>query len=338
MANNIIVGCHTLSLSNNEISLFRELDPLGFILFARNIDHPSQVIALTEQFKQTLNREDIMVLIDQEGGRVSRLPNTYWRVPPSPTIFAQMYLKNTKLAERACYLNALLTGLELKGLGINVNCAPMLDVPQSNAASIISERALGTSPEQVIALGKQIVQGIKDAGLAPVIKHLPGHGRATSDSHLKLPLVSSSFNELARCDFLPFQALSNEAMAMSAHVVFSDIDSAQPATISATLINKIVRQHIGFDGLLMSDDINMQALSGDVASRAEACLSAGCDVALHCSGNFEEMKSLLDVATQLEGQSKTRADTAEKQAFAKLPELDPSAINTELNHLLSLIN
>ena len=202
MANNIIVGCHTLSLSYNEISLFKELDPLGFILFARNIDHPNQVIALIEQFKQTLNKEDIMVLIDQEGGRVSRLPNTHWRVPPSPTIFAQMYLKNTKLAERACYLNALLTGLELKGLGINVNCAPMLDVPQSNAASIISERALGTSPEQVIALGKQIVQGIKDAGLAPVIKHLPGHGRATSDSHIELPLVSSSFNELARCDFL----------------------------------------------------------------------------------------------------------------------------------------
>lgn len=336
MANNIIVGCHTLTLSGNELSLFNELDPLGFILFARNIDNPNQVSKLTEQFKKTLNREDIMVLIDQEGGRVSRLPKTHWRVPPSPTVFAQMYLEGAEKAKRACYLNALLTGLELKSLGINVNCAPMLDVPQNNAANIISERALGTNPKQVIALGKQIAEGLRHAGVAPVIKHMPGHGRATCDSHLELPLVDSSFDELALCDFVPFQALSNEAMAMSAHVVFSEIDKAQPATISHKLINNLIRQHIGFNGLLMSDDINMQALSGNVASRAQACLSAGCDIALHCSGDFAEMKSLLEVTSQLKGISKKRADNAEKHAFAEPPNTDLGFVNDELNDLLKL--
>lgn len=316
------------------MSLFKDLDPLGFILFARNIDNPKQVIALTEQFKQVLNRDDVMVLIDQEGGRVSRLPSTHWRIPPSPTVFANMYLTHPETAKRACFLNALLTGLELKALGINVNCAPMLDVPQANAANIISERALGADPKQVIELGKQITSGLKQAGVAPVIKHMPGHGRATSDSHLELPRVDASFDELATSDFMPFQALSNEAMAMSAHIVFSEIDNTQPATINQKLINNIIRQHIGFDGLLMSDDINMQALSGDIASRTQACLSAGCDVALHCSGDFEEMKTLLNVVSQLSDVSKKRAALAEKAAFAKLPDIDLATVNAELYSLL----
>lgn len=334
---NVIVGCSAWRLTSQEKVLFKELQPWGVILFARNIESPEQVKSLIEDCKTAMGRNNLMVLIDQEGGRVSRLPETHWRVPPSPTVFAKMYETNPEIAKRACMLNALLTGIELKALGINVNCAPMLDIPQANASTIITERALGKNPQQVIELGKQISQGLKQAGVAPVIKHMPGHGRAISDSHLELPVVDASLNELNTWDFLPFSALAEETMAMTAHIVFPQIDKDLPATISPTIVNKVMREIIGFTGLIMTDDINMHALSGTIASRTEQAISAGCDIVLHCSGNLDEMQSLLDVTSPLSGLALTRAIAAEKIAFAQTTDAQNNIqeITNELESLLA---
>lgn len=335
MSRNVIVGCESTKLSPNELSLFNELKPWGLILFSRNISEPNQVKDLISQFADACGREKTMVLIDQEGGRVSRLPGSHWRIPPSPTVFATLFEKDQALAKRACYLNAKLTGLELKALGINVNCAPMLDVAQANANPIISERALGAHPTQVIALAEQICAGLKQAGIAPVIKHIPGHGRATSDSHLDLPTVDATLAQLTACDFSPFKAMRHEAMAMTAHIVYSHISTTLPATLNKTIITHIIRDTIGFDGLLMTDDINMQALSGDISSRASEALRAGCDVVLHCSGNFEEMRSLLAVTSTLKDKALERAKKAESIAFQTPEDTQIETIKHTLEEILA---
>lgn len=334
MPKNLIVGCSSTQLTKQESILFSELQPWGLILFARNINNPTQIKALIQDCKTAMGRSNLMVFIDQEGGRVSRLPKSHWRVPPSPTVFAKMYETNKEIAKRACMLNALLTGLELKALGINANCAPMLDIPQDNASSIITERALGKTPQQVIELGQQISKGLKQAGVAPVIKHMPGHGRAISDSHLGLPKVDASLDQLNNWDFVPFKALAEESMAMTAHIVFEQIDNALPATISPILVNKIMREVIGFNGLIMTDDINMHALSGTVASRAEQAIAAGCDIALHCSGDYDEMQSLLSVAKTLNGKALQRTLVAEKIAFSHSADCNIEDIKDELESLL----
>lgn len=334
MPTNVIVGCSSSELNDNERALFSELQPWGIILFARNIISPSQIIRLIEDCKKAMQRNDLMVFIDQEGGRVSRLPGSHWRIPPSPTVFAAMYEQNIENAKRACLLNATLTGLELKALGINVNCAPMLDIPQENASSIITKRALGHTPQKVIALGEQISKGLKLAGVAPVIKHMPGHGRATSDSHLALPHVNASANDLNNGDFIPFKAFNKEAMAMTAHIVFDQIDPNLPATISPTVVNNIMRKMIGFDGLIMTDDINMHALSGTVLSRAQQAVAAGCDIVLHCSGELDEMTSLLQVASTLEGKTLQRTQAAQQIAFQAAPNICEQEIKEALSALL----
>ncbi len=334
MAKNIIVGCASTTLSTHEIDLFKELQPWGLILFARNINNPIQLQTLILQFKEALGRPNAMVFIDQEGGRVSRLPKSHWRVPPSPTKFAQMLYIDNERAKRACLLNAMLTAFELKSLGVNANCAPMLDIPQKNADKIVAERALGNTPQQVIDLGRQITTGLKRLGVAPVIKHMPGHGRATSDSHLTLPKVDASLSELNDWDFVPFKALSEESMAMTAHIVFTRIDNKSAATVSSTIVNKVMRDTIGFDGLIMTDDINMQALTGSIATRAQSALDAGCDIVLHCSGKLEEMESLLPIATELSEKTAARASYAEKIAFKAMPDIDVAAIEDELTEML----
>jgi len=331
---NIIVSCHSTRLSDQECALFASMQPWGLILFARNIESPTQVTALIEQAKNAMQREDLMVFIDQEGGRVSRLPNNFWRVPPAPTVFAHAYKRNPEIAKRACFLNALLTGLELKELGINVNCAPMIDIPQQNAARIISERALGNTPQQVIDLARQIIIGLKRAGVAAVIKHMPGHGRATSDSHLELPKVEASLEELNSFDFETFRALNNETMAMSAHVLYTQIDPNLPATISPTIIDKIIRSSIDFNGLLMTDDINMKALSGSIAERAKQSWAAGCDIVLHCSGDYEEMKELSVVTSELSAKALSRANAAQSIAFHSPSQVSQIDTEDELNSLL----
>lgn len=335
MANNAIVGCSSTELTKDEVALFADMQPWGLILFSRNIDNREQVIQLIEHTKHVLGRKELMVFIDQEGGRVSRLPKENWRVPPSPTVFARMYASDPTIAKRACFLNALLTAYELKELGINVNCAPMLDIAHASSASIISERSLGNNIEQVIDLAVQIINGLKRGGVAAVIKHIPGHGRATSDSHLELPIVDASIDELSDLDFMPFATLNNQTMAMTAHVVFSQIDAHLPATISKTVIQDVIRLAMGFNGLLMTDDINMQALSGDIAQRGQQAIEAGCDIILHCSGKLEEMISLSKVLSPLSGQSLVRAQRAESQAFTPASKLSTKSIELELSMLLA---
>lgn len=333
-ASNVIVACHSTELSNNERDLFAQMQPWGIILFARNIENPTQVQKLIESIKVAMKRSELMVFIDQEGGRVSRLPSAFWRVPPAPTVFAQMYQSEPDIAKRACFLNAWLTGIELKASSINVNCAPMIDITQQDSATIISERALGNTTTAVIDLAREITKGLKRAGVAPVIKHMPGHGRATCDSHLELPKVDASIAELNAADFVPFKALNDESMAMSAHVLYSQIDANSPATASATLIKEVIRSSIGFDGLLMTDDINMKALSGSIATRANRAIEAGCDIALHCSGDFDEMKELSEVATELTDDALRRAQSAEKVAFHTPANTSAQDIEDELNSLL----
>ncbi|WP_395339430.1 beta-N-acetylhexosaminidase [Ningiella sp. W23] len=339
VANNLIVSCSGLVLTQDEASLLSELQPWGIILFARNIESPLQVRRLLDDIKLALDDDELVVLIDQEGGRVSRLPYPQWRIPPSPQVFAKLYERDKHKALRACFLNNLIIGCELKSVGINVNCAPMLDIPQKDAADIIHERSYGNAHsadniQQVIALGEQVISGLEQAHVSAVIKHIPGHGRGRSDSHFTLPRVEASLNELENSDFKPFLALNHAPMAMSAHIVYEAIDSLNPGSVSKTVVKELIRKRIGFEGLLMTDDINMQALKGSISERARQALDAGNDVVLHCSGEFEEMASLLDVASPLSGQSKYRAAYAKQQATLPMPVFDIEAAQAELSALL----
>ena len=322
-------------LTPSEKHLFNEIKPWGFILFARNLASPQQVGKLVDDLKSTLGRDDAVILIDQEGGRVSRLPQAHWPIPPSPTRFAQLYRQDTDAAIQAMKLNYQLIGHDLKTLGINVNCAPMVDIPQPEASPIVTERAYGKDSQAVIVLAKAVIEGLKEAGVAPVVKHAPGHGRATCDSHHFLPTVSATKDALEQSDFKPFRALRHETMFMSAHIVFDQIDAQHPATQSPDVIDTIIRQHIGFDGLLMTDDINMEALSGDVTTRAIDALNAGCDVILHCNGNIDEMTQLGKVIPPLQGESLKRAIKAEERAFCHAKPMDIPHIKRTLEQILS---
>ncbi|MEP2653990.1 MAG: beta-N-acetylhexosaminidase, partial [Paraglaciecola sp.] len=283
---NAIVGCATTALSTEEKVFFKRVRPAGLILFARNIISPSQVFALVDEFKSVTNNQYALILIDQEGGRVSRLPKPRWRIPPSPTEFAKLYRTSPEVALRACVINYQLIGADLKRVGINVNCAPMLDIPQVDASTVVTDRALGDSPQSVIALGQATITGLQLSGVEPVIKHGPGHGRGTTDSHKALPIVNADLDTLAKWDFLPFEHFKNQSMLMTAHILYTDIDSLYPGTLSRKVINEVLREHIGFDGLIMTDDIDMHALSGSTPQKAKQALNAGCDLVLQCSGKI----------------------------------------------------
>ena len=331
---NVIFGCSGLRLSAQEKMFFAECNPWGLIVFSRNLQSPDQVRALIADFLDSVSRDNAMILIDQEGGRVSRLPGTHWRVPPSPTVFARLYESDPISAVEGIRLNYQLIAYDLKELGINVNCAPMIDVPQAGASSIVTERALGQDPESVCALAEATIDGLRVGGVAPVIKHAPGHGRATVDSHATLPCVSASRAELQSCDFLPFKRFAGESMLMTAHIIYSAIDESRAATLSPTIINEVIRQEIGFQGLIMTDDINMQALSGTIAQRAELSLKAGCDVVLHCNGNLEQMQQVLKTVFELRGESLDRASRAESKAFLPTQIIDLAEIEAGLNAIL----
>lgn len=333
-ASNVIFGCSGLRLTRGEIDLFKAVKPWGLILFSRNLQAPDQVKALVGDFKDAIGRDDAIILIDQEGGRVSRLPETFWRIPPSPTIFSEIYKQNPTQAENAVFLNYRLIAHDLKSLGINVNCAPMLDIPRSGSAPVVTDRAFGTNPEIVTRLAEKAIQGMKAGGVAPVIKHAPGHGRATVDSHHLLPRVDTSNQLLADTDYKPFIALQNEAMLMTAHIIYSAIDPSLPGTISPIIIKDIIRSKLGFNGLIMTDDINMHALCGPVPQRARQALDAGCDIILHCSGSLEEMSEISDVVSGLEGLGLNRARAAEAQAYAKADETDLDQIRERLDIIL----
>ena len=311
-----IYGCAGTELTAEERAFYADAKPWGFILFARNIADRAQVKRLVVALRETIGDPSVPVLIDQEGGRVARLKPPQWQARPAAERFALLHNNAPEAAHEAAYLNARLIAYDLSELGINVDCVPVLDVPVDGADAVIGDRAYGRDPTIIIELGRATMEGMIEGGVLPVMKHIPGHGRATADTHLELPHVATSREELSATDFVTFRSLSDCPMAMTAHVVYDAIDAQRPATTSPRVIREIIRGEIGFDGLLMSDDLSMNALAGSLAQRAKAALFAGCDVVLHCNGKMDEMK-------EVAGESKPLDDIHLKRAEAALAHLSP---------------
>jgi beta-N-acetylhexosaminidase len=305
-----VYGCLATELLPDERSFFREARPLGFILFARNVADPEQLRALCDSLRSSVGDANAPIFIDQEGGRVARLKPPYWRERPPGRRFGELYDQDPELGREAAYLCARLIAHELAMVGITVNCAPVLDVPTEGAHDIIGDRAFSRDPATVIDLGRAEIEGYLDGGVLPVIKHIPGHGRAGADSHLALPKVDASADALSAHDFVTFRSLCDAPIAMTAHVVYEGIDPKRPATTSPKIIRDVIRGEIGFKGLLVSDDLSMAALKGPFSSRAKAALFAGCDVVLHCNGKMDEMKAVAKEAKLLAGDARLRADAA----------------------------
>lgn len=307
----VIFGLAGTALSDEEIEFFSKIQPFGYILFARNCKTPQQIKELTASLKRLSGRDNLPILIDQEGGRVARLKPPHFPDFPPAGKFSELAESNLEVAKKATYDNARAIAALLSGLGITVNCAPLADVPVEGAHDIIGDRAFGKNPQQVIALARAQAQGLMDGGIVPVLKHIPGHGRAFADSHLELPVVEADLETLRKTDFVPFKALSDLPMAMTAHVLYTAIDPHNMATVSPAAI-RLIREELGFDGLLMSDDLSMKAMQGDFTKRAQDVLAAGCDVVLHCNGNMEEMRAVAKALVPLVGKSLARAGRAAK--------------------------
>ncbi|MEZ5647695.1 MAG: beta-N-acetylhexosaminidase [Alphaproteobacteria bacterium] len=324
-----------LHLSPEEKAFFAKVRPIGLILFARNCATPEQIRTLINEFRAAVGMPQALVLIDQEGGRVQRLRPPYWRAYPPAAAAANLAAKDLKLGKRATYLQARLIASELQLLGISVACAPVLDIPIPGAHDVIGDRALGSDAETVAMLGREVCEGLLDGGVLPVLKHMPGHGRSRVDSHFELPIVDAPAADLAKTDFLPFRKLNPYPLGMTAHVVYTAFDDQNPATVSNRIISEIIRGEIGFDGLLMSDDLSMRALKGDFTDRARKSLDAGCDVILHCNGNMGEMQAIIGGIHDLSGLSARRLERA--QALIKPPKaFDAEEAWNELSTLLGL--
>lgn len=329
----VIFGCSGPELLPEEAAFFRDAGPWGFILFARNIKSSGQVIELVDSLRSSVGRPGAPVLIDQEGGRVARLAPPNWRKAPPAADFGRLYRRNPAAALEACTLNARLLADELAVLGITVDCVPVLDVPAPGGHDVIGDRAFSDNPEIVAELGRAMCKAMLAGGVLPVLKHIPGHGRAGADSHHDLPQVTVSLDELRHSDFAPFKSLSDMPMAMTAHVAYAALDGAVPASHSAKIINDVIRSEIGFQGVLMCDDLGMSALKGDLALRARNALAAGCDVVLHCSGVMAEMREVIQETPTLTGQAAARCAAALSQL--RLPDkFDPAAAQNRLAALL----
>ena len=315
----VIFGCSGLVLTAEERAFFTEARPWGFILFRRNIDSPEQVRALVDSLRACTGVANAPVLIDQEGGRVQRLGPPHWLKYPPGRAYGQLAANDPLLRREIVRLGARLIAHDLAMLGINVDCVPVLDVPDPSGHEIIGDRAYADGPQEVARLGRAAAEGLIAGGVLPVIKHIPGHGRALADSHLSLPVVEASLEELDARDFAPFRVLSDMPMAMTAHVVYTAIDGKGPATTSRKAVGGIIRDALGFDGLLMTDDLSMKALKGDFSARARAALAAGCDIVLHCNGDMAEMRAVLAGTRPLAGKAKTRA-TAALARIVRAPE------------------
>jgi len=304
-----ILGCAGPTLTEEEHRFFRDSDPLGFILFKRNCETSDQVRALVRALRDSVGRADAPVLIDQEGGRVARLRPPAWRAAPAPGRIGALAVRDRDRGLEAARLNAMLMGRELADLGVNVDCTPVLDLQFPGAhAGVVGDRALGSDPELVAALGRATCEGLLAAGVEPVIKHIPGHGRALTDSHHDLPRVDASLRELRATDFVPFRRLADMPWGMTCHVVYASIDPDRPATQSPKVIAEIVRGEIGFDGILVTDDLCMKALQGSLGERTRRSLAAGCDVALHCTGDLDEMREVAAAAGPLSPAARRRLD------------------------------
>lgn len=295
-----IAGCAGTELSDAEWRFFNEHRPSGLILFARNCATPDQVRRLVDDYRRAIGEDDVLVLIDQEGGRVQRMGPPHWRKLPPARAFGTLYARDPHRGIEAARTAARLAAYELQAAGITMNCAPVLDVPAPGAHGIIGDRAYAEAVETIGALGRAVAEGLISGGVLPVIKHIPGHGRAMADSHLELPVVAAGIEELRRVDFAPFRALADLPAAMTAHVVYTALDAKEPATTSLKIVQDVIRGEIGFGGLLMSDDLSMKALSGTMWERTERALFAGCDVVLHCNGDMGEMQEVAATAGPLE--------------------------------------
>ncbi len=330
----LILGLSGAVLTPDERALLAEARPWGIILFRRNCESRIQLRALTDSLRDLLGRDDLPILIDQEGGRVARLAEPEWRRPPAQTVFGGLFAGDPEAAREAAFLNARLIAHDLRETGVNVNCAPMIDLRAAGSHPFIVERAFASEPHEVVELARAVCDGLLDGGVLPVVKHAPGHGRASADSHESLPRVDAPREELGRSDFVPFRALADAPMAMTAHIVYSAFDPQRPATLSSKVIHGVIRGEIGFDGLLMSDDLGMGALSGDLRERVRHALVAGCDVALQCSGVLEDMKDAAEGARPLQGDSARRAASA--LARLKPPaDFDPERAATRLARILA---
>jgi beta-N-acetylhexosaminidase len=313
-----ISGLAGTRLSPAERSFLREAEPWGVILFARNVEAPGQVIGLTKSVREALGRE-APVLVDQEGGRVQRLGPPHWPAYPPGADYGRIYDQCPANGTRAAYLGAYLMASDLAALGIDVDCLPIADVPVAGASSVISDRAYGETPEKVATIARCMADGLLDCGVLPVLKHIPGHGRAATDSHGELPIVETDRSTLLATDFAAFRPLGDLPLGMTAHVVYAAIDPIAPATTSVTVVRDVIRGWLGFSGLLMCDDISMGALSGSIDQRARAAIAAGCEIVLHCNGNLDEMQEVAGAVPRLEGKAATSAESAlaRRQASSK---------------------
>lgn len=333
MTKAFITGVSGTALSSAERRFIASERPWGFILFRRNVETPSQAISLIRELRSALGEANAPVLIDQEGGRVQRLQPPHWPAYPAGAVFGRLYDIDPALGLTAARLSARLIADDLSRLGISVDCLPLADVPVAGADAVIGDRAYGSEAAKVAAIARAVTTGLEQGGILPVLKHIPGHGRAAADSHIELPSVDASENELDRTDFAAFRPLADLPMAMTAHVVFTALDPAHPATTSATMINKVIRGSIGFQGLLMSDDVSMNALAGTIADRTAAVFAAGCDMVLHCNGKLEEMCEVARATPELTGRAKERAATALASSRTPLP-FDRTAARAELDALI----
>lgn len=331
----VILGCSGLVLTAEEEAFFKSVNPWGFILFKRNIDSPEQVKTLCQQLRETTGRIDTPILIDQEGGRVQRMGPPHWPTYPAGRVYGDVYHQDKALALELAHLVARLMAADLTDVGITVDCLPVLDVPVAGAHDVIGNRAYALEPGIVAELGRSAAEGLLSGGVLPVIKHIPGHGRAGVDSHLDLPIVDSSRADLER-DFSPFRALADFPLAMTAHVIYSEIDPKRPATTSPIVVKDIIRDCIGYDGLLMSDDLSMHALSGTLGERAIAAFSAGCDMALHCNGRMDEMTSVVEQVPSLSGEAARRATKALAAIIAGPDDADIASLRYRFDTILKI--
>lgn len=328
-----IFGCSGLSLTEDEKQFFSEHKPFGFILFNRNIDNPDQIRKLTDELAACVDHQNVPVLIDQEGGRVQRLRPPLAENYPHAWQLGDIYKQDKDMGSHAVWLMSRLHAYDLLKLGINVDCLPVLDIPTPEGHEVIGKRAYGDEPNIVSELGQLAADGLKAGGVLPVIKHIPGHGRAAADTHLELPTVDTKLDELIANDFEPFKRLSSELMAMTAHVVYSAIDPDEPATTSKVAIEEYIRGLIGFDGLLMSDDVSMNALSGDFSERTLKIFAAGCDIVLHCNGDMSEMQAVIADTPVLTGKALDRAN-AVLAAFNEPDNHNEAALRAEFKEIL----
>ncbi len=331
-----ITGLAGPDLTRGEAAFLRASRPAGIILFARNCVAPAQVHRLVADARTAIGGNDVLVLIDQEGGRVQRLRPPHWRTLPPGAAFGAHYGVDPAGALAAARAIAQLTAADLTALGINTNCAPVLDLPVSGSHDVIGNRAYGNAPAEVIALGRAVAEGYLAGGVLPIIKHIPGHGRATADSHLHLPVVTTPFDELERTDFAPFRALRELPAAMTAHIVFTAVDRDRPLSTSPVAMARIVRGAIGYQGLVMSDDLSMQALSGSIAERARGVIAADCDLALHCNGDLAEMQAVAGAVPQLAGRALQRFQVARAAARHAAP-FDQVAAEATLERMLAIV-